>query len=116
MRLELSVTSMSWIPSDSAPGLFKAGFAVGASHCDDPPLDVIDDLAERKQITPRPPRGAPGTVMPAGGDGHPLTGLRTVPDMLQVIAADQMVAVESAASLASALLVIRDHWVGPYAG
>lgn len=54
MRLELSVTSMSWIPSDSAPGLYKAGFDVGASHCDDPPPDVIDDLAERKQITPPP--------------------------------------------------------------
>jgi cyclic nucleotide-binding protein len=45
MRFESSVTSVSWIPSDSVSGLYKAGFAVGASHPDDPPPDVIEDLA-----------------------------------------------------------------------
>jgi hypothetical protein len=46
MRFESSVTSVSWIPSDSVSGLYQAGFAVGASHSDDPPPDVIKDLAE----------------------------------------------------------------------
>jgi Cyclic nucleotide-binding domain len=45
MRFESSVTSVSWIPSESVSGLYKAGFAVGASHPDDPPPDVIEDLA-----------------------------------------------------------------------
>ena len=45
MRVESSVTSVSWIPSDSVSGLYKAGFAAGASHPDDPPPDVIEDLA-----------------------------------------------------------------------
>ena len=37
MRVESSITSVSWIPSDSVSGLYKAGFSVGASHPDDPP-------------------------------------------------------------------------------
>jgi hypothetical protein len=45
MRFESSVTSVSWIPSESVSGLYKAGFAAGASHPDDPPPDVIEDLA-----------------------------------------------------------------------
>jgi hypothetical protein len=45
MRIESSVTSVSWIPSESVPGLYKAGFAVGASHSDDPPPEVLEDLA-----------------------------------------------------------------------
>jgi Cyclic nucleotide-binding domain len=44
MRFETSVTSVSWIPSESVPGLYGAGFTVGASHSDDPPPDVIEDL------------------------------------------------------------------------
>jgi hypothetical protein len=45
MRFESSVTSVSWIPSESVSGLYKAGFAVGVSHPDAPPPDVIKDLA-----------------------------------------------------------------------
>lgn len=45
-RFESSVTSVSWIPSESVSGLYKAGFSVGASHPDDPPPDVIEDLAD----------------------------------------------------------------------
>ena len=44
MRIESSVTSVSWIPSESVFGLFKAGFAAGASHYDAPPPDFIEDL------------------------------------------------------------------------
>jgi hypothetical protein len=46
MRIESSVTSVSWIPSDSVSGLPKAGFSVGMTHFDDPPPDVIEDLPE----------------------------------------------------------------------
>jgi cyclic nucleotide-binding protein len=46
MRIESSVTSVSWIPSETVSGLLKAGFAAGISHYDDPPPDVIEDLAD----------------------------------------------------------------------
>jgi len=44
MRFESSITSVSWIPSESVAGLYKTGFAVGASHPDDPPPEVLEDL------------------------------------------------------------------------
>jgi len=44
MRVESSITSVSWIPSETVPGLYKTVFAVGASHADDPPPEVLDDL------------------------------------------------------------------------
>jgi hypothetical protein len=44
MRVEASVTSVSWIPSESISGMFKAGFAVGASRFDEPPPDILEDL------------------------------------------------------------------------
>jgi hypothetical protein len=46
MRFESSVTSVSWIPSESVSGPIKAGFAVGMTRYDDPPPDVIEDLKE----------------------------------------------------------------------
>ena len=46
MRFGSSVTSVSWIPSESVSGPIKAGFAVGMAHYDDPPPDVIEDLEE----------------------------------------------------------------------
>ena len=45
MRIESSVTSVSWIPSESVPGPLKAGFSTGMAHYDDPPPDVIENLA-----------------------------------------------------------------------
>jgi Cyclic nucleotide-binding domain len=44
MRFEASITSVSWIPSESVSGMFKAGFVVGASRFDDPPPEVLQDL------------------------------------------------------------------------
>jgi hypothetical protein len=44
MRIESSVTSLSWIPSEAVTGLNKAVFGSGFTHYDDPPPDVIDDL------------------------------------------------------------------------
>jgi len=50
MRFESSVTSVSWIPSDSVSGLYRAGFAVAAFRSDDPPPDVIKDLADLEAL------------------------------------------------------------------
>jgi hypothetical protein len=44
MRIESSVTSLSWIPSEAVTGLNKAIFGSGFTHYDDPPPDVIEDL------------------------------------------------------------------------
>jgi Cyclic nucleotide-binding domain len=46
MRFESSVTSVSWIPSESVSGVYKAGFTAGASHPDDPPPEVVADVAD----------------------------------------------------------------------
>ncbi|MBV9101799.1 MAG: cyclic nucleotide-binding domain-containing protein [Candidatus Dormibacteraeota bacterium] len=43
-RIERSVTSISWIPSEAVEGMTKAAFTSGFSHYDDPPPDVIEDL------------------------------------------------------------------------
>lgn len=45
MRIESSVTSLSWIPSEAIPGIMRLPFDLGPAHYDDPPPDRIDDLA-----------------------------------------------------------------------
>lgn len=42
MRIESSVTSVSWIPSEAVEGLPKLPFTFGVAHYDDPPPDRID--------------------------------------------------------------------------
>ncbi|HZQ86008.1 MAG TPA: cyclic nucleotide-binding domain-containing protein [Acidimicrobiales bacterium] len=44
MRIESSVTSISWIPSEAIKGMTKMPFEVGVAHYDQPPPDVVDDL------------------------------------------------------------------------
>ncbi|HUH06708.1 MAG TPA: cyclic nucleotide-binding domain-containing protein [Egibacteraceae bacterium] len=44
MRIESSVTSLSWIPSDAISGYTKLPFELGIGHYDDPPPERIDDL------------------------------------------------------------------------
>jgi hypothetical protein len=44
MRIESSVTAVSWIPSEAVEGLPKVPFTMGVAHYDDPPPDVIEDL------------------------------------------------------------------------
>src|SRR5262245_16506239 len=46
LRIESSVTSVSWIPSEVVSGLPKAAFAAGALHYDAPPPDVLGDVEE----------------------------------------------------------------------
>jgi len=44
MRIETSMTSVSWIPSEAVTGLNKGIFDSGFTHYDAPPPDRIDDL------------------------------------------------------------------------
>jgi len=44
MRIESTVTSLSWIPSEAVSGPMRATFATGLSHYDTPPPGTIDDL------------------------------------------------------------------------
>jgi len=45
MRVEDSVTAVSWIPSEAVTGIvYKVPFNVGVAHYDDPPPDAIEDL------------------------------------------------------------------------
>jgi hypothetical protein len=45
VRIESSVTSLSWIPSEAIRGSTRIPFDLGVTHYDDPPPDKIDDLA-----------------------------------------------------------------------
>jgi hypothetical protein len=44
MRIESSVTSISWIPSAAVAGTTRIPFETGVAHYDDPPPDEWDDL------------------------------------------------------------------------
>jgi hypothetical protein len=44
MRIESSVTAISWIPSEAIEGLARIPFDLGVTHYDQPPPDQIDDL------------------------------------------------------------------------
>jgi hypothetical protein len=44
VRIESSVTSVTWIPSEAIEGMPKLPFEIGLTHYDDPPPDVIEDL------------------------------------------------------------------------
>jgi Cyclic nucleotide-binding domain len=44
MRVERSVTSITWIPSEAISGMPKVPFELGVTHYDDPPPDKLEDL------------------------------------------------------------------------
>jgi Cyclic nucleotide-binding domain len=44
MRIESSVTAISWIPSEAVEGLPKLPFSFGVAHYDDPPPDRLVDI------------------------------------------------------------------------
>jgi len=44
MRIESSVTSISWIPSDAVKGMPKVPFELGVAHYDDPPPERLGPL------------------------------------------------------------------------
>ena len=49
MRIESSVTSLSWIPSEAVKGMTRLPFEMGVAHYDPPPPDVLDDLEALRQ-------------------------------------------------------------------
>ena len=49
MRIESSVTAISWIPSETIEGPSKIPFELGITHYDDPPPDVLEDLDELRR-------------------------------------------------------------------
>jgi hypothetical protein len=44
MRIESSVTSLSWIPSEAVRGGTRVAFDAGFTHYDEPPPEVIEDI------------------------------------------------------------------------
>jgi Cyclic nucleotide-binding domain len=49
MRVEKSVTSITWIPSEAISGMPKLPFEMGVAHYDDPPPDKLEDLEALQQ-------------------------------------------------------------------
>ena len=49
MRIEKSVTSVTWIPSEAISGMTKLPFEMGVAHYDDPPPDQLEDLEALRQ-------------------------------------------------------------------
>ena len=50
MRIESSVTSVTWIPSEAIEGMPKLPFELGVAHYDEPPPDTLGD---REQLQKR---------------------------------------------------------------
>ncbi len=46
MRIEKSVTSISWLPSETVAGVLALPFELGITHYDAPPPDAIGDIEE----------------------------------------------------------------------
>ena len=49
MRIESSVTSLSWIPSEAVTGMTRLPFDMGVAHYDAPPPDLLEDLDELRR-------------------------------------------------------------------
>jgi len=49
VRIESSVSSLSWIPQDAVTGLPRLAFDAGVAHYDPPPPDVLTDLDELRK-------------------------------------------------------------------
>ncbi|MBA2560176.1 MAG: hypothetical protein H0V07_09875, partial [Propionibacteriales bacterium] len=87
MRVEGSVTTVSWIPSESVTGaVFRVPFEVGMSHYDDPPPDQVDDAeallqADRARFANRLRAWIEvkdGAIVESGIDGGGLIGSTTL--------------------------------------
>lgn len=50
MRIESTVFSISWIPSESISGLLRGGFDIGLTHYDDPPQDLVAGVEELRRL------------------------------------------------------------------
>jgi len=98
VRIESSVTAISWIPSEAVDGLPKIPFSVGVAHYDDPPPDMIEDLnamreadlfREANELRAFVEVGDDGTITASGhlGGGHiGVTRMKLGPRELSVAA------------------------------
>jgi hypothetical protein len=98
VRIESSVTAISWIPSEAVEGLPKIPFTMGVAHYDDPPPDVIEDLdamreadafREANELRAFIEVGDDGSIIDSGhlGAGHlGVTRLKVGPKELSVAA------------------------------
>jgi hypothetical protein len=86
-RVESSVTSLSWIPSEAISGFGKLPFSAGMSHYDEPLPDRIDDLEELRRadsfrfanrLRAWAEFDADGTVTAHGYSGGSVMGATTV--------------------------------------
>ena len=55
MRIESSVTAISWIPREAIQGLPKIPFDLGIGHYDEPPPDQLDEGGLERLRASRPP-------------------------------------------------------------
>ena len=75
MRIESSVTAVSWIPSEAVEGLPKIPFTIGVAHYDDPPPDVIEDLDALREADAFREANELRAFVEVGDDGK-IVGLR----------------------------------------
>src|SRR5260370_15496617 len=54
MRIESSVTSITWIPSEAVRGVLNMPFDMSVTHYAPAPPDVLADLAALRQPAPFP--------------------------------------------------------------
>jgi hypothetical protein len=87
MRVESTIMSLSWIPSEAVTGYSKTFFSMGMGHYDDPPPDVIHDLAALRdadgflfanRLHAWAEFGSDGSVAGHGVDGGVVMGSTTV--------------------------------------
>lgn len=88
MRIDSSVTSISWIPSEAISGVTRIGMDIGMGHYDPPPPDHVDDakldeLLEQDRFRFANRLGAwieveDGRIVDVGYSGRALIGSTTV--------------------------------------
>jgi Cyclic nucleotide-binding domain len=92
MRIDSSVTSISWIPSEAVSGVTKGVFEIGVTHYDDAPPDVlgpnvtatldelraIDRFRFANHLAAYVEFAADGAVVDAGYDGGGQIGSTTI--------------------------------------
>jgi hypothetical protein len=53
MRIESSVTSLSWIPLGATEGFTRLPFGLRVAHYDPPPPEALDDLTSSSEVLAR---------------------------------------------------------------
>ena len=76
MRLETSVTSLSWIPSEAITGSMQVAFDLGLGHYDDPPPDALVDPEALRDADRFRFATVSRVAVETDGDAHRSTRLR----------------------------------------